>query len=366
MKLSITTNLQDIVDTLTDESLRAGRQYVARMGGKKAYDHKQDKFLAKVMRTQKSYVHDIIMFTLPSGNKWCAFEHTTYDSGYAHTRYKMFCYYSTIPYGGIFLPVTECKSVDGENVDIRGAVIYGSHFFERLHERGIYEWKGVKTMAQFIADNTMATSYCTDKKNNKWDVRIYNEDKGIGAIGRGFRSNKANVVYIKTVLADDHLTIRQRRDTSKGRGIADAYHGFVDSNPELMQGRIMARGITAISEGRFDEFINEQYRRMSRIYGMKTEDVKSAIACSAHVGEMMRRIDASVDLNKNAAYPVPVAMSGFGIYRELQKYGRDCSKDDAVSILTKAIKNIFTQLGNPHSDDEIYAKVNEYMSQYNH
>lgn len=366
MKLSITTNPQDIVDTLTEESLRAGRQYVARMGGKKAYDHKQDKFLAKVVRTQKSYVHDIIMFTLPSGNKWCAFEHTTYDSGYAHTRYKMFCYYSTIPYGGIFLPVTERKSIDGENVDIRGAVIYGSHFFERLHERDIYEWKGVKTMAQFIADNTMATSYCTDKKNNKWDIRIYNEDKGIGAIGRGFRSNKANVVYIKTVLADDHLTIRQRRDTSRGRGIADAYHGIVDSNPEVMQGRIMARAITAQHEGNMDEFINEQCRRASRIYGMDLDDVKSATACSAHVGEIMRRIDASADPTKNIMYAAPVSVSGFGIYRELQKYCMDCSKDDAVSILTKAIKNIFTQLGNPHPEDEIYTKVNEYMSQNCH
>lgn len=361
-KLNLRTPPQEMVETVMREGKIAEKRFIARMGGKKAYDRKQDRFLACAMKMQQSYIHDIMTFVLPSGNKWCVFEYTLYDAGFVHTRYMVFCYYMTKPYGGMYRYIHEMKINDnGEQVYLDRCFVFGSHFFERLHERGIYEWKGLETLAQFCVDNTSSTAYCTDKKCNKWDIRVHSSTTGKSAIGRGFRSSDNSVAYIKTVLADEQLTTRQRRDTSKQRGISDACYGMIDMNPDVVYGRQLARYQQAVEEGRMDEFVEEQNRRMARMSGMPAEELEKLSIYTTHISSivgMLIGIDHAILHPQTQAALARVCHKTFLRTKKLTTLTTD---ELCMQTVLKDVKNVVGHTGKYFTDDEIYRKTAEYM-----
>lgn len=267
MKLNLSTPPQQVIDTLVREWPMASAAYVRYHGGLKAYDRKQDEFLQTALRTEKSSVHDDFYMEMPDGNKWCVFEHTIFDHGYVHTCHYAFCYWLTQPYGGIFFKVSQ--PVAGEKDMKPGFVCYDSHFFERLCERGIYQWNGLKTLMQFIADNHANTIYCTDPKNNKWDIRISH------AICRGFQHKDCpTAYYIKTVLDDERLTRSQRQTTSMGRRTGDSINKYISLPLEDMFQRLQAKMIVAKANGTLDEFRSEYIRDIAHMLHISQEEAQ--------------------------------------------------------------------------------------------
>lgn len=267
MKLKLSTPPQQVIDTLVREWPMASEAYVQHHGGMKAYDHKQDDFLRKAFCDGKSRVHEQFLWQSPDGNKWCVFEHTIFDHGYVHTCHYAFCYWLTNPYGGIFFKMKQPKASNGELQP--GYVCYDSHFFERLSERGIYQWKGIDTLMQFIADNHANMVYCTDRDNNKWDVRIEH------AIGRGFQHKDCpTAYYIKTVLDDEQLTRSQRQSTSMGRRTGDSINKYISLPLEDMFQRLQAKMITAKANGTLDEFRSEYIRDIAHMLHIPQEEAQ--------------------------------------------------------------------------------------------
>ncbi len=361
-KLNLRTPPKEMVETVIKESEIAKKRFIVRMGGKKAYDRKQDRFLSCAIKMQQSYVHDIMTFILPSGNKWCALEHTLYDAGFAHTRHMVFCYYMTEPYGGMYCHIHERGANDkGEQVYLDRCFVFGSHFFERLHERGIYEWKGLETLAQFFADNTASAMYCTDEECNRWDIRIHSSATGKNAIGRGFRSSDNSVVYIKTALADEQLTTRQRRDTSKQRGISDACYGMVDMNPNVTYGRQLARYQQAVEEGRKDEFVEEQKRRAARVAGMSVEDWEKRSIYVAHISnivDMLTGIDYAILHSQAGAALLKVCQETF---LRTEKLTTLTTGELYMQAMSEDVKNVVGHTGKYFTNDEINRTTTEYM-----
>lgn len=243
MKINLSTRPQDVIATLEREWQMAVDAYFEHEGGKKEYDRKQDGYLAVAEKAKENFIPARFLWQSPDGNKWCVFEHTTFDSGYAHTCCYAFCYYLTVGFGGVFFKGSHLNRITGEKGP--GYVCYESHFFERLHERGLYEWKGVDTLIRFIADNHGNTVYGAGPDSSKCDIRVGS------AIGRGFRHRDFPAAYyIKTVLSDEQLTRQQRKNTALGRRLGDSFNKYQDLPTEAIVERQKARAVTAFVDGK--------------------------------------------------------------------------------------------------------------------
>ena len=265
MKINLSTRPQDVIVTLEREWQMAVDAYIEHEGGKKVYDRKQDDYLAKANKECKGFIPVRFFWQSPDGNKWCVFEHTTFDSGYAYTCSYAFCYYLTVGFGGVFFKVNHFNRITGEK-DL-GYVCYESHFFERLHERGMYEWKGVDTLILFIADNHSNTLYGVGTDSNKCDIRIGS------AIGRGFwHRDYPAAYYIKTVLSDEQLTRHQRKSTALGRRLGDSFNKYTDLPAKAAVERQKARAVTACAKGKGDKYTQEFLRDTARMFGLSQKD----------------------------------------------------------------------------------------------
>lgn len=268
MKISLSTRPQDVIATLEREWQMAVDAYIKNEGGKKEYDRKQDGYLAVAEKAKENFIPARFFWQSPDDNKWCVFEHTTFDSGYAYTCSYAFCYYLTTGFGGIFFKGDHVNRLTGEKGV--GYVCYESHFFERLHERGIYEWKGVDTLVQFIADNHGNTLYGTEAGSHKCDIRIGS------AIGRGFRHKDfPDAYYIKTVLSDEQLTRHQRKSTALGRRLGDSFNKYQDLPIEAIVERQKARATISFVNGNGDEYIQELIRDAARILGLSQKNAQA-------------------------------------------------------------------------------------------
>lgn len=280
MKINLSTRPQDIIATLSKEWQMCSDAYVTHHGGREAYDKKQDKWLRMVSTAKMSLPHNTFLWESPDGNKWCAFEHTIYDCGYVHTCHYCFCYYETRPYCGIFFKMGHVNP--HETKKVVGFICYGSHFFERLHERNIYEWKGIDTLVQFIADNHSSAAYCTDMENNKWDIRIGH------AIGRGFRHKDCpTAYYIKTVLDDEQLSRKQRKETALGRRIGDATSKYIDLPPKAAYEREVSKILMAKKNGNLEEHYTEAIKNVARARGVSVERVDEEAQLSAFIDQLL-------------------------------------------------------------------------------
>lgn len=268
MKINLSTRPQDVIATLEREWQMAVDAYIEHEGGKKVYDRKQDDYLAKANKECKGFIPVRFFWQSPDGNKWCVFEHTTFDSGFAYTCSYAFCYYLTVGFGGIFFKCDNTNRLTGNKST--GYICYESHFFERLHERGIYEWKGIETLIQFIADNHGNTLYAVEPDNLKCDIRIGS------AIGRGFRHrNFPDAYYIKTVLSDEQLTRFQRKSTALGRRLGDSFNKYQDLPIEAVVERQKAKAVMAFINGNGDDYAQEQIRDTAHILGISQEKAQA-------------------------------------------------------------------------------------------
>ncbi len=351
-----------MVETIMEEGKIAVRRFVKRMGGREAYDRKQHAYLKCAMMTKQSYIHDVKTFILPSGNRWCAYEHTTYESGYANTGCFSFCYYMTMPYGGIFRYAQGKEPAkDGTLVTVDQCVVFDSHFFARLHERGIYEWKGLDTLVQFNADNSQCNMYCTDVDTNKWDVRIYNPANGKSAIGRGSRTPSRNVTYVKTVLADEQLTAHQNNTTSELRRVADASHGVANLNYNVAYDRQMARLAEAIKEGRRDEFLEDQKQRLIKM-GCTDVEMARLYKYVFHLQVVAGVVDETLQHSAYLSTLNAVATTvGHITFLSTYKFTDIKSDDECCDIVARDVKSILKQRGRTFSDDAIRREVLRYL-----
>lgn len=269
MKLNLYTDPHSVISTLKKEWKMAEDAYIKYKGGVEAYDKWQDTQLEKASMICQGFVGDIFTWVSPDGNKWCVFEDVTYDSlsTYSHTCNHAFCYYETIPFAGIFLHV-QARYMGEESTD--GAMVYESHFFERLNERGIMKWEGLKTLVAFVKENHASSCYCTNIETNQVDVRLK------GCIGRGWAHRDcAEYKRIKTILSDEQLTIRQRKTTMQGRRWGDAANKYIDLPYEESAERFRARYAVAAICGKEEEFIQEQIRDFARVNMISLEEAET-------------------------------------------------------------------------------------------
>lgn len=317
MKLKLSTSPQQVIGTLVREWPMASEAYIRYQGGRQAYDRKQDEFLQTALRTEKGSVHDDFYWVSSDGNMWCVFEHTIYDDGYVHTCHYAFCYWTTAPYAGIFFKINQSAG-DGKEAK-PGYICYDSHFFERLSERGIYPWEGMKTLIRFVADNHANTVYCTDPESNKWDIRIGH------AIGRGFRHNDCpTAYYIKTVLDDGQLTRSQRKDTSLGRRTGDSVNKYISLPIDDMYQRLQAKMAAAISSGKTEGLRNEQIRDIAHILHISQDSAQALNDTYELIFGIIIEIKPSVFSSAYSALPIKC----FGQAVEFMRRWNDCQPDD--------------------------------------
>lgn len=337
MKINLSTRPQDIIATLTKEWQMCSDAYVAHHGGKEAYDKKQDEWIRKVNAAEMGLPHNAFSWVSPDGNKWCAFENTTFDSGYTHTCHYCFCYYETQPYCGIFHKATFVNSYNGKREV--GVICYGSHFFERLHERHIYEWKGIDTLIQFMADNHSNTAYCTDLKNNKWDIRIGH------AIGRGFQHKDCpTAYYIKTVLDDEQLSRKQRKDTALGRRVGDANNKYLDLPPEEAYKREIARALTAKKNGNTEDYYSEAIRNVARARGVSVERIEMEASYCAFLNQLILDLKPSAFSLLNMELSQALNVEAIGLFDKTYKHP-ELSDMECKGLIVDAMLRLSKKFG---------------------
>lgn len=268
MKINLSMRPKTVIATLEREWQMAVDAYIKNEGGKEVYDRKQDEYLAEALKTNKGFIPFRFFWMSPDGNMWCVFEHTTFDSGYAYTCSRAFCYHLTAGFGCIFLKCACSDRFTGKKTT--GYICYESHFFERLHERGIYEWKGLDTLIKFVADNHGNTFFRAEPDSLKCDIRIGS------AIGRGLQHRDcSSAFYIKTVLGDEHLTSRQRKITAFGRRIGDSSNKYLDLPADAVTKRLEAKAALSFANGKVDDFIQELIRDMAHVFCLPVEKTEA-------------------------------------------------------------------------------------------
>lgn len=327
MKLNLSTPPKSIIKTLGEEWQQADKVYIEYKGGAKAYDEWQDEVLRTLSQRKKSYIADVFKWVSPDGNKWCVFEDaTSHENGlYTHTCHYGFCYYETIPFAGIFM---HTKSREG----VEGAVIYESHFFERLNERKIMKWEGLSTLIKFISENHANMCYCTDVNTFQYDIRIN------GCIGRGWAHKDCpTLIRIKTVLSDEQLTTRQRKATIKGRRIGDAYNKYIDLNPKEVHERAQAKWAKAIVEGKTEEFEQEALRDFARIMDISIDEADIWVSHQIFLKHLLIDIKPSLGVGYRENLEIECGVASLNLKKRWDEYQ---DEEDYYKFATSEILRI--------------------------
>lgn len=353
MKINLSTRPQDVIATLEREWQMAVDAYIEHEGGKKVYDRKQDGYLAVAEKAKENFIPATFLWQSPDGNKWCVFEHTTFDSGYAHTCSYAFCYYLTFGFGGVFFKFSKTSPVTNQKTV--GYICYESHFFERLHERGLYEWRGIDTLKQFIADNHGNMIYGTDIDSHKVDIRIGT------AIGRGFRHRDyPQAYYIKTVLDDSQLTRTQRKTTAFGRRLGDTANKYTDLPPSASVEREWARCRKAHDDGKVGEYKQMQIRDLARLTGVSQESAREIYYLYALLYNIVLRLKPSVSCNLTSDQIHVFHAKSMELLKGWN--GEEVSNLVIKTTVTNAVLAISKQLGWSLTRSGVLRSVHEIMN----
>lgn len=317
MKLNLSTNPQTVIATLEREWQMAIDAFKEKHGGAEALDKWQDTLLAKAFTTKKGFIADKMLWVSPDGNKWCVFEDVTYDkaSTYTHTCEYAFCYYETIPYAGIFFHI---YSLDAEGKKVSGAIIYESHFFERMCERGIMKWEGLGTLIRFISKNHGNLAYCTDVEKMQFDLRMEE------CIGRGYADRNDNrLIRIKTVLSDEQLSTRQRKNTALGRRVGDSVNKYIDLSFEDNVERMRGRFVQSVQDGTTEDFMQELTRDFARSHGLNTHDAEKLMIYIQSMIGIITAIKPSLTMTTDQQFAIETKAAAWDLMEDIDSHNYD-------------------------------------------
>ena len=209
--------------------------------GDAGYARMCDDLMTKSLDTQCDQRSERVEYQSPTGNKWIAFEYSTFypDDNRAESITITFCYRQTAASLEIFVPVFE--GYDRH----KAAIVYTPHFFLRYNQRG----KATITLEDIINDFVPSLTQqrlFRDKPGKKGMVRFDVRLKG--GIGRGWVRKDCDTIYeVRSYLDDRDLTKKQLRETERTRTYGDMCRAEKVYNSQALQfGRL--EPIRAINE----------------------------------------------------------------------------------------------------------------------
>ena len=250
VKINLSTPASLIWETMEEEINKAYYWYC-----KKSSDKKERNIIGQAFKTRKDQIGEIIDYTSTAGNRWISFFFARYipETDSVHHEVNTSLVYETADSCGVFF-------ISNDN----HIMIFTSHFFQRWCDRNLGKMEGINTIKTFLTQNPhYALAIYDDEGQTKVDVRMPN------CIGRGYvrhGENGISIYEIRTVLSDEMLTNKQKKDTKGVREFAEAVDMVSGSKEESMIK--MLRGYDkARSKGKNKEYMQNMYNKMGILMG---------------------------------------------------------------------------------------------------
>ena len=203
LHVNLSTEPADIIATMAAEMSAVRYQKRKAYGGTRKYEAWKEEQYEKSLHEKHSIISELTEWISQVGNRWVMYSSWEYFTEQESVLpcNAAFIYYETLNSCGAFFPLVD----EGCRV-VTGAIIFTSHFFERLSERARIPFRSKAMIQEFISCQFMRSTTSRDEDGAEAYLRFRN-GFGIGKV----RSAKPYVVEVRTFLTEDQLSPAQRK-----------------------------------------------------------------------------------------------------------------------------------------------------------